>query len=246
MDAMRSDDRVSTLLVLSGQVTIPPIESYLLHPRTVKLSRIASTLQLNAVNARASSDRKQYDSLLGSVRNQLGQDTSNDISVSYARLSRGILGCFTDRILSQEVLALLVTQCKWPPQTSDAPLRVDDPAVDVAQILVEWATDKSARCMALPPWLAAMLAAKYDAIAAIYVPYLLHSGFLEPGWWPSALLQPMQTTHTHARDVQPFSSTDNAFAHRVAALVGRSERLATTVNRGLAQMDPLVLDKLLP
>jgi hypothetical protein len=226
--------------VLSGQVTVPPLESYLLHPRSVKLHRIASTLQLNAINARAATDQKHYEAFLDSVRTQLRRDSSHDVIVS---IFTSPIGTPTRMQLThcalQEVLALLVTRCKWPPPMLDAPLRVDDPAVDIVQILVDWATDKASRCMALPPWPAALLSAKHGAFAAVYVPYLLHSGFLEPGW-SCSLLWSIQSSHS------PTCRTENSFGNRVGTLATQSERLATIVNSELARIDLVVLSKLLP
>lgn len=240
---VRSDGQVRAT-VLSGQVTVLPLESYLLHPRSAKLHRVASTLQLNAINARAAADQNHYESFLASVRTQLRRDSSHDVIVrTFTSLVATPTRVQLTQCASQEVLALLVTRCQWPPPMVEAPLGVDDPSVDIVQIVVDWVTDKAARCMALPPWPAALLAAKHSAFAAVYVPYLLHSGFLEPGWcpcWSCCLRWSLQRSH------RPPYRPENSFAHRVATLVTQSERLATIVNSGLAQIDPLALSKLLP
>lgn len=79
----------------------------------------------------------------------------------------------------QEVLGLLLTHCPWP-STCDQSL-VKTVRADISRVVLERMKDRPVCCMALPSWLAATLASAFEAFAAVYVPYLLERGFLEPG-----------------------------------------------------------------
>lgn len=79
------------------------------------------------------------------------------------------------------MLALLLTRCPWPMREMSGGLSFPDSSADFEDILLSWAADKPSRLLSLPPWPATLLAAKSPKAAAIYLPYLLQRGFMDPG-----------------------------------------------------------------
>lgn len=143
-------------------MTIPCLQSYLLHPRTLQLRSLAKTLQANAIGAKALSatvNSNGYQAFLDGVAAQLRAQDSD----------------------STEVIALLVLQ-QWVPGSEEI-------RADIVQVLQHWTlstpTDggKSStlrRFLVFPPWCVAQLATLAPSLADQYIPLLLREGFLHP------------------------------------------------------------------
>lgn len=150
---------IGVLLVVEHSITIPCLQSYLLHPRTLQLRSLAKTLQANAIGARLLSttvDPRAYQAFIDGVSTQLRAEDSDSV----------------------EVIAYLVLR-EWA--SDNERIRKD-----FVQMLLQWTSIADGegsvlrRFLVFPPWCAAQLAALASSLADRYIPLLLREGFLHP------------------------------------------------------------------
>ncbi|KAI9906015.1 hypothetical protein PsorP6_013676 [Peronosclerospora sorghi] len=84
--------------VLSGCVTVPPLKSYALSPRTLQLKAMAKTLQRNAVDARAAVKPETYQTFLKDLRELFEAHDSKVVRVrSSSKLAHSVAQVFNER-----------------------------------------------------------------------------------------------------------------------------------------------------
>lgn len=142
-------------------MSIAPLQSYTLRPKTLEFVTLAKTLQQNAVcaNARATavSETESYPKWFDELKTQV-----HDASATS-----------TSDVL--ELVAVLVAVVPWPDDATQT-VRSDI----FALVLEPVVADAPQQLWRLDPWLCAMLAAQSAAIRTQYLAHLGAHGYIEP------------------------------------------------------------------